>query len=186
MKPLLESFRGEGGDAALGRDVSDKLHDIANEWQLRSEIHEARSIRREPRPEIDIAEGVGIQRAHAAFVIVRKKFCFVGGDVNADRAVALAAFAGEAEIERVFDLFAAPSIADDGVAAIGILRHLPEQDERGREWSVLPRAWRANWDTSRRLLRGGICQRQRNEEPHAKDCRDRSGNWKCVLGSQFE
>src|ERR1700733_1325692 len=127
MKPLLESFGGEGGDAALGRDVSDKLHDVANEWQLRREIHQARSIRCEPRPEIDIAEGVGIQRAHAALIVVRKKFCFVCGDVDAYGAIALAAFAGEAEIEGSFDLFAAPSIADDGVAAVGILCHLPEQ-----------------------------------------------------------
>src|SRR5580704_11852348 len=111
MKPLLESFRGEGGDAALGRDVSDKFHDIANEWQLRREIHKAGSVRREARPEIDVAKSVGIQRAHAAFVIVRKKFRFVGGDVDAYGTIALAAFAGEAEIEGSFYLFAAPSIA---------------------------------------------------------------------------
>ena len=106
---------------------SDELRDVTNEGQLRGEIHEARSVRCEARPEIDVAEGVGIQRAHAAFVIVREKFGFVGGDVDADGAIAFAAFAGQAEIERVFDFFAAPAVADDGVVAIGILRHLPEQ-----------------------------------------------------------
>ncbi len=58
---------------------------------------------------------------------MRKEFGFVGGDVDAYRAVTLAAFAGEAEVEGLFHFFAAPAIANDCVFSRWSLRHLPEQ-----------------------------------------------------------
>ena len=51
------------------------------------------------RPQIDVAEGIGAERANATFVVVGKKFGFIGGYVDADGAIAFASFAGEAEIE---------------------------------------------------------------------------------------
>src|ERR1700686_4377802 len=51
-----------------------------------------------------------------------EKFGFVGGQVNAHRAIALAALAGEAEVERLLYVFVAPAVADH--VALG---HLPEQ-----------------------------------------------------------
>src|SRR5580704_762154 len=58
---------------------------------------------------------------------MREEFGFVGCDVDADGAVALAAFTGQAEVERLFDFFAAPAVADDCVFSVLTLRHLPEQ-----------------------------------------------------------
>jgi len=58
---------------------------------------------------------------------MREEFGFVRRDIDADGAVTLAAFAGEAEIEGVFDFFALPAVADDGVGTVRILRHLPEE-----------------------------------------------------------
>src|SRR5580704_4868656 len=52
---------------------------------------------------------------------------FVGGDVDADRAFGFASLAGQAEIERVFDFFAAPAVADDPISLAFALGHLPEQ-----------------------------------------------------------
>src|SRR5258708_28224730 len=72
--------------------------------------------------QVDVTEKVGAARAHAAFVEVRKEFGFVGRDIDTDGAIAFASFASEAEIERLFHFFAAPSIADDFA-----LRHLPQQ-----------------------------------------------------------
>src|SRR5437667_168369 len=63
-----------------------------------------------------------MQRADAAFVVMREEFGFVRRYIDADRAIALAAFAAQAEIKRVLDFFAAPAVADD--FAFG---HLPEQ-----------------------------------------------------------
>ncbi len=60
---------------------------------------------------------------NAAFVVVREKFGFVGGDVDADGTIALASFAGEAEIEGLLHFFAPPSVA----RSTSPLRHLPEQ-----------------------------------------------------------
>ena len=55
-------------------------------------------------------------------MIVREKFGLVRGQINAHRAVALAALAGEAEVERLFHVLVAPAVADH--VALG---HLPEQ-----------------------------------------------------------
>ena len=69
-------------------------------------------MRREARPEIDVAERVGAARACAAFVVMGEELGFVGGYVDADRTFGLASLAGEAEVERVFDFFAAPTVAN--------------------------------------------------------------------------
>src|SRR5215467_2017115 len=79
-------------------------------------------MRRGARPQINVAESQRIERARVGFIIVREEFGFVGGDVDARRTVALAALAGEAEIERVLDLFTLPAIFDDFT-----LCHLPQQ-----------------------------------------------------------
>ena len=55
-------------------------------------------------------------------MVVGKEFGLVGGQVHAHRAVALAAFAGETQIQRLFHGLVAPAVPDH-VA----LRHLPEQ-----------------------------------------------------------
>src|SRR5271170_7814038 len=53
---------------------------------------------------------------------MREKFGFVGGYVDTDRAIALAALAGETEVERFLDRFIFPATFDDFA-----LCHLPEQ-----------------------------------------------------------
>src|SRR5580692_4944157 len=47
---------------------------------------------------------------------------FVGGYVDADWTFGFASLAGQAEVERVLDFFAAPAVLDDFT-----LRHLPKQ-----------------------------------------------------------
>src|ERR1035438_6222494 len=58
---------------------------------------------------------------------MRKELGFVGGDVDSYWAIAFAALAGEAEIERLFDFLAAPAVADDPIASTLALGHFPEQ-----------------------------------------------------------
>ena len=41
-----------------------------------------------------------------------QEFCLVGGHVHVGRAVRLAAFAGQAQVERLFDFLAAPELGD--------------------------------------------------------------------------
>src|SRR5712672_1771255 len=74
------------------------------------------------RPQIDIPKRQRIQRTSLALVVVREEFRFVGGDIDAGRAIAFATLAGEAEVERLFDRFILPAIFYDFA-----LRHLPEQ-----------------------------------------------------------
>ena len=94
---------------------------------MRGQIDQAGRMRCDPRPQVDVAEGVGAARTHAAFVVVRQELGFVRGHVDADRAIAFASFAGQAEIERLFDFFAAPAVADDSISSTLALGHLPEQ-----------------------------------------------------------
>jgi len=56
--------------------------------ELRGEVDQAGACDA-TRPQIDIAEGVGAERAHAAFVVVGKKFGFIGRYVDSDGAIAL-------------------------------------------------------------------------------------------------
>ena len=126
-EPLLEGFGSEDRDRALVGNSGDQFRDVAEERQLGGKIHEAGSVRREARPEIDVAEGIGAARADAAFIIMREELGLVGGDVHVDGAIALASLAGEAEIERLLDFFAAPAIADDPIFSGWALRHLPEK-----------------------------------------------------------
>src|SRR5580692_4921617 len=63
---------------------------------------------------------------------MREEFGFVGGYVDADGAIAFAAFAGQAEVEGFFYCFAAPAVANDCVfsgwrVSRDSLRHFPEQ-----------------------------------------------------------
>ena len=89
---------------------------------MRRQVYQTWRVRREACPEIDVAEGVGVQGTDAALVVVREEFGFIGRQIHRDRAIALAAFAGEAEIKGVLDLFALPAVADDFS-----LGHLPEE-----------------------------------------------------------
>ncbi len=79
-------------------------------------------------------------RAAASGVVVVEELRLVRGHVDADRAVAAAALAGQAQVERVPDLRGAPAVGDDlarqhlvqqpGPAARGVLL-LPCGPERG-------------------------------------------------------
>ena len=100
-EPLLKGLRRKARNACAAAEFRRRLCDVAQERKLRGQIDQAGRIRREARPQVDVAKSVGAARAHAVFVIMREKFGFVGGDVDADGAIALAAFAGEAEIERL-------------------------------------------------------------------------------------
>ncbi len=79
-------------------------------------------MRRHARPEIDVGKSVRIARTYSAFIVMREKLGFVAGNIDADRAIALAALAGKAEIERLLHFFAAPAIANDFPS-----RHLPQK-----------------------------------------------------------
>ena len=101
----------------MRRDSGYEFCYVSEEWELRGQVDEAGGVGGETGPEIDVAEGVGAARTNSAFVVVGEKFGFVGGDVDANGTVALASLAGETEIERLLDFFAAPSVANDAIFA---------------------------------------------------------------------
>ena len=85
-------------------------------------VSEGRDVRGDAGPDVDAAEGVVGERAQAAFVVVGEEFGLIGGHVDGDGALGLAGFAGEAEVEGLFDLFVAPLVGKDLA-----LHELPEK-----------------------------------------------------------
>jgi len=59
------------------------------------------------------AEGVVLRLAETVAVVVGEEFGFVCGDVDVDGALALAGFAGEAEVKGFADAFISPTRIDD-------------------------------------------------------------------------
>ena len=63
--------------------------------------------------DVDATEGVVGERAGFAFVVVGEELGFVGGHVDGDGTLGLTGFAGEAEVERLFDLLVLPLVGED-------------------------------------------------------------------------
>ncbi len=121
-KPGAKCFRGEGRNAALFRHASEKFRQVSEHRKLGDQVGESGRVGRDARKNIDVAEGVVAQRARAALIVVREEFGFVGGDIDSDWAIALAAFARESQIERMFHRVFAP-VALEHIAA----HQLPQQ-----------------------------------------------------------
>ena len=73
-------------------------------------IDHTRSKRGETRQYIDSPKGVVRERPAPAFIEVREELRLIGCHIDADRALALAGFTGEAKVERFLDLFVLPLI----------------------------------------------------------------------------
>src|SRR5207237_3816449 len=65
---------------------------------------------RRARPPIDHAHRIGGARPDASRVVMRAELGLVGRHVDINRAIVLAALAGEAEIERLLDRVALPAV----------------------------------------------------------------------------
>src|ERR1022692_2380798 len=119
---MAERLGREGRNTALPRNARNQLGDITQERQLRGQIDQPWRLRSEPSPSVDMPEGVRAARTASSFVVVRQELSFVGGHIDADRAVALAPLAGEAQIERVLHVLVAPTVLNH--ISLG---HLPQQ-----------------------------------------------------------
>src|ERR1041385_909619 len=120
-EPLLKSFRRELRDTALERHACGKFRDVTQPGCLRNQIDHARPQRSKARPLIHPAKRISMTRTQTPFPVMGEKLSFVGGDVDVDRTISLAALAGEAKIQRFLYVLVTPAIADD-VA----VQHFPE------------------------------------------------------------
>src|SRR3981081_991401 len=71
--PLLESGTGEPRYTALRGQVQSALNDLAKARRLTKKISNERSNRSEFRPTVDHPEGIRVQRAALALLIMSKK-----------------------------------------------------------------------------------------------------------------
>src|ERR1700676_678652 len=95
-EPLTKRLRGESRNAASLRNTRDYLSDIPQERQLRSQIDQPGCSRSQPRPEVNIPEGVCTERTAPSFVVMGEELRFIGGNIHPDRAIAFASLASEA------------------------------------------------------------------------------------------
>ncbi len=94
-------------------DVEDFFDERADDGGVVDGIDEVRRDGGDAGEDVDAAEGVVGEGAGFAFVVVGEELGFVGGHVDGDGALGLAGFAGEAEVEGLFDLFIFPLVGED-------------------------------------------------------------------------
>jgi len=103
----------EARHAPLGVDPGHALGQRPQAGQGDGEVGQARGVGGESGPAVDHADGVGSPGAPVALVVVREELGLVRGHVHVDRAVGLAALAGEAQVEGVLHPLVLPPVADD-------------------------------------------------------------------------
>src|SRR5438552_8564808 len=79
---------------------------------MAQEICGAWSERRQLRPAVDASKKMSMQGPGLAFVIMRKEFGAIGGDIHVRGAFRFARLAGKAKIERLLHMLISPGIAD--------------------------------------------------------------------------
>src|SRR5262249_4503911 len=79
-------------------------------------------VRSDSRPQVDVPESVSTSRSPMLLVVVREKLGLISGNIHFDRAIGFAAFASQAELERLFDSLVLPAVANHS-----LLRHLPKK-----------------------------------------------------------
>ena len=91
------------------RDSANPLCQRRQDGRLREKIRKAWKLCRKRGPFTDAPHAPRLTRPGVLLVIVREEFGLVGRHVGMGGAVALAAFAGEAPVEGLFDLLALPA-----------------------------------------------------------------------------
>ena len=104
-----EALVGEPRDLALRRDAADGLEHPAQQRGMGDRVHQPRHPRREAGPPMDQAHRVRRPRSEPTGVVMRSELRLVRRHVDVDRALAFAALARQAQVERLFDVVVAPA-----------------------------------------------------------------------------
>ncbi len=113
----LGRFLGEARDLATTIDACRVLERLAEDGGCANRVDRRAcdgDLRDHASPARQPSQGVVVARTDAALVALVGDSGLVAGHVDPCRAVAAAALAGEAEVERLVDLGGAPALGDDG------------------------------------------------------------------------
>jgi hypothetical protein len=121
-EPLRQRLRGKGRQPPLRRNAAEPFGNAAQPTSLREDIGHAWHERRQTGPPVDQAHRIGLTRSYPPGIVMRQKFGLVGGHIDLHGAVALAALAGQAQVERFAHVLTPPAVGER-VA----LKHLEEQ-----------------------------------------------------------
>src|SRR5438105_4433800 len=111
-KPASKWLRGERRNASFQRNARHHLGNVAQERQLSSEIGQPGSKGGQPCPQINIPKRVSTERTRSPLVVMREKLCLISCYIDADRAIALASFASQAEVQSGLDVLILPASSD--------------------------------------------------------------------------
>src|SRR6185503_20860301 len=120
MKPILEGLGRERRNLPFLWNTRGHLRQRPKPWQLREQVRESRSPRRQPRPFVDPSKCIGVNRTHPSLPVMREEFRFAGRHVHIDGTISLAALARQAQVKGFLHVFVPPTLAND-VA----MHHLP-------------------------------------------------------------
>src|SRR5256885_984325 len=98
-KPLLEGFHSKSREISLGSDPGHPFSQAAEQRILGKEVGQARGATGGARPFRDESKGVSRARTQPPVIIMREKLGLVSRHIHVHRAIPLAAFAGETEVE---------------------------------------------------------------------------------------
>ena len=121
-EPCGECFASECRHFAFLGDAADGFGDAGEKGSLGNKVDDFGVMRSHLCPAGDLSHGIRAGRTHAVFVVVMQELGLVSRDIYIDRAVSLASFAGEAQVERIFYMFIVPAVLDYFSA-----QHLEEQ-----------------------------------------------------------
>ncbi len=124
-RPGLQRLTGEQRDAAAPVDPAHGGQRVAQDGCLGDRVDQPRGPGGDLGHRGQPAHRVVRPRAQAAGVVVGQELGLHGGHVDLDRAVLLAALAGQAQVQRVADLGGPPARRDRGVGVP--LQHLEQQ-----------------------------------------------------------
>ena len=157
LEPVQERFSRKTGNGALLRHPRNILRQAAQPRCLRKPVDYRGRMGREPGPAVYPAKRVGLAGASAVFIVVRQEFGLVRRHIDIDRTISLAAFAGQAEVERFLHFLALPPTLDD------LATHGFEQQACAPARGMLLFAcYLDNWGTWSVNAAGGSCRFQRS------------------------
>src|SRR5690242_7220015 len=104
--------RREARQLPLTGKTQGRTKQLRGPGSLTEEIRRARCERGKSCPAVDTPEKMRVQRARLTFVIMRKEFGAIGGDIHVGGTFGFAGLAGEAKVQSFFDVLILPGVAN--------------------------------------------------------------------------
>src|SRR5260370_2359522 len=111
--PAMETDRRQPRDCSFRRQPKRPVQQLPQYGSLCEEVGKARRDGSQSRSSVNSSKGVRLQRPPPVFIIVREKLRLVCRNIHICRALGLAGFARQTQIQRLLDVFIFPAVTYD-------------------------------------------------------------------------